>query len=153
LHLNPLLEQLPIERCVLKVLGLLFLEGRTDGRESCRAAFLRGVTGTSIALTATVTAASGTTVPTGTVTFLDGATSLGMSTLEATGKGTFSTSSLAVGTHTITANYAGTTGFAASTSSATSVSITVPVPDFALTISPSSGTETKTTPHRPLSPA
>ncbi len=105
-----------------------------------------GVTGTSITLTATVTAASGTAIPTGPVNFLDGATTIGMGTLDPTGKGTFSTSLLAVGTHTIIANYVGTTGFAASTSNAASVSITLPVPDFALTISPSSGTETKTTP-------
>ena len=47
------------------------------------------VTGASVTLTATLTAAAGT--PTGTVTFLDGATTLGTGTLNASGITTFST--------------------------------------------------------------
>ena len=52
-------------------------------------------------------AAVGSVVPTGTVTFSDGATTLGTSTVDATGTATFQISTLAVGTHTITATYAG----------------------------------------------
>ena len=71
--------------------------------------------GQSVTFTATVAAASGTTKPTGTVTFKDGATTLGTGTL-ANGVATFATSSLSAGTHSITANYGGATNFNASTS-------------------------------------
>ena len=72
------------------------------------------VSGASVTFTTTVTAASGT--PTGTVTFMDGATTLGTGTLSA-GVATFSISSLAIGGHTITAVYGGDTNFTGSTSS------------------------------------
>lgn len=49
---------------------------------------------------------SGTNVPTGTVTFKDGSSTIGSGTLVA-GVATFSTSSLALGSHSITASYAG----------------------------------------------
>ena len=52
----------------------------------------------------------------GTVTFLDGARTLGTSPVSGT-TATFTTASLSVGTHTITAVYAGDSTFAASTSS------------------------------------
>ncbi len=87
------------------------------------------VSGTSITFTATVTPASGTIVPTGTVTFTDGATTLGSGTLDATGKATFTTSTLAVGSHSIVASYGGATtptAFSNSASSATAVTITSP---------------------------
>jgi hypothetical protein len=45
--------------------------------------------------------------PTGTVTFLDGATALGVGTLNSSAVATFSTSTLTVGTHSITAAYGG----------------------------------------------
>ncbi|HEY6291622.1 MAG TPA: Ig-like domain repeat protein [Terriglobia bacterium] len=67
----------------------------------------------SVTFTATVTSGAGT--PTGTVTFKDGATTLGTGTLSS-GKATFSTSSLTVGTHSITAVYGGATDFNTSTS-------------------------------------
>src|SRR6185437_8799686 len=59
-------------------------------------------------------------VPTGTVTFMDGATTLGTATLDGTGTATFTTGALAAGTHSVTAVYGGDANFAASTSSATS---------------------------------
>jgi hypothetical protein len=65
-------------------------------------------------------------VPTGSVTFFDGTTSLGSGTLNASGVATFSISSLAVGSHSITASYGGDTGDAASTSTAVTVTITAP---------------------------
>lgn len=105
-----------------------------------------GITGASISLSATVTPASGTAVPAGTVTFLDGSTALGSQNLSASGVGTFSTSSLAVGIHTITAQYSGNANFKASTSPAVTVTISAPVPDFSLSITPTNGTESSTSP-------
>ena len=51
--------------------------------------------GQSVTFTATVVPASGSTVATGIVTFLDGSTSLGTGQLNASGVATFSTTSLA----------------------------------------------------------
>jgi hypothetical protein len=83
--------------------------------------------GASVSFLATVTPASGTAKPTGTVTFLDGATSLGTGTLNASGVATFSTMSLAVGAHTISASYGGDASFSASASSTFTITISAPV--------------------------
>jgi hypothetical protein len=83
--------------------------------------------GATVSLTATVAPDSGSTVPTGMVSFKDGATTLGTMSL-ASGKATYSNSALAVGTHSITAAYAGDTNDTASTSSAVSVTINPAVP-------------------------
>ena len=75
--------------------------------------------GQAVTFTATVTAASGTTRPTGIVTFKDGTTILGIGTLSVVRgvvQTTFSTSSLTIGTHSITAVYAGSSNFIGSTS-------------------------------------
>ena len=72
-------------------------------------AYLRQIT-----FTANVTSASG--APTGTVTFLDGGSSMGSSTL-AQGSTSISLSNLLGGTHSITASYGGGSTFAPSTSS------------------------------------
>jgi len=77
-------------------------------------------------LRATVT--SPLSVPSGTVTFLDGATPLGTGVLTS-GTATLSVSSLAVGTHSITATYSGDTNFLTAASGAVSQS----VQDFTLT--------------------
>jgi hypothetical protein len=70
--------------------------------------------GQSVTFTATVTTGTGT--PTGTVTFFDGVTNIGIGTL--TGNtATFTTSALTTGSHNITANYGGNASYAASTSS------------------------------------
>ena len=66
------------------------------------------------------------------MTFLDGTTTLGTGMLSATGTATYATSALAVGAHSITAAYAGAAGFAASTSSAVSVTITAVPATFSL---------------------
>ncbi len=82
------------------------------------------VSGQSVTFTATVAAsAPGAGIPTGTVTFKDGATTLGTGTLDGSGQTTFSTSALSVGSHSITIVYAGDTDFATSTSSALSQTI------------------------------
>ncbi|REK90923.1 DUF3494 domain-containing protein [Streptomyces inhibens] len=71
--------------------------------------------GTPKLLTATVTSASG--VPTGTVSFFDGVTSLGApQTVNGVGVATLSVSTLSVGTHSLTAVYNPTGNFATSTS-------------------------------------
>jgi Bacterial Ig-like domain (group 3) len=72
--------------------------------------------GQSVTFTSTVTGT--TTIPTGVITFLDGATTLGTGTLDATGKAIFTTSTLLVGSHTITASYGGDTEYLALVSSA-----------------------------------
>ena len=95
--------------------------------------------GTSITFTAKVAETSGSGIPSGTVTFYDGSTSLGTGALSS-GTGTYSSSSLSVGTHSITASYAGDAANAASTSSAVSVVITAAAPDFTILLSSSSGT-------------
>ncbi len=69
--------------------------------------------GASITLTATVTGQT----PSGSVTFMDGATALGSGTL-ANGVATLSVSSLSVASHSITVVYAGDTNNASSTSAA-----------------------------------
>ena len=79
--------------------------------------------GQQTTLTASVVAVSpGTGLPTGTVTFLDGATTLGSGTLN-NGLATLGVSSLSPGTHSITAVYAGNSNYATSTSAALSQSV------------------------------
>jgi hypothetical protein len=66
--------------------------------------------GTSVTFTAQVAASA-----TGTITFLDGATSIGSGTVSG-GIATFTTNSLTAGTHNITASYGGDTNYSAATS-------------------------------------
>ncbi len=73
--------------------------------------------GQTITFTTTVTAQSGTAIPTGSVTLSDSATSLGTATLDGQGRASFNISSLAVGSHIIVAAYAGDSNFSASASS------------------------------------
>lgn len=82
-----------------------------------------------VTFSATVTSAGGT--PTGTVSFIDGTTSLGNATLNGSGAATLTLSTLSAGSHSITTVYGGDTNFAGSTSSA----ITETVQDFQLVIS------------------
>jgi hypothetical protein len=74
--------------------------------------------GQAVTFTATVTPTSGSGTPTGTVTFKDGATTLGTGTLNASRQATFTTSSLSAGSHSITAVYGGDSNFTGSTSPA-----------------------------------
>jgi hypothetical protein len=78
------------------------------------------VTGQSVTLQATVAPAlPSALVPGGTVTFLDGAATLGTAALAA-GKATLSRSNLAPGSHPLTARYGGDATFGGSTSAALS---------------------------------
>ena len=63
-------------------------------------------------------------VPTGSVTFMDGANTLGSVAVNAGGVAAYTTSSLAVGTHTVTAVYGGDANDAGSTSSAVAETVT-----------------------------
>jgi Bacterial Ig-like domain (group 3)/FG-GAP-like repeat len=95
--------------------------------------------GGSVTLTATITGASGSTgTPTGTVTFLDGTTTLGMGTLNTSGVTTYSAGALATGAHSITAQYGGDSNFAASTSTAITVTVQAIPPSFSISASPAS---------------
>jgi hypothetical protein len=77
--------------------------------------------GASVTFTATVTSSAGT--PGGTVTFMDGSTTLGTGTLNSGGTATYTTSALAVASHSINAVYAGSTNFSGSTSPALSQTV------------------------------
>jgi subtilase family serine protease len=89
--------------------------------------------GVSVTFTATVTT-TGSTPPTGTVTFNDGTTALGSGSLSTVGGfqvATFATSTLTAGTHSITAVYGGDSSNAGSTSAVLNQIIVAPT--FAIT--------------------
>ena len=92
--------------------------------------------GAGVTFTATV---SGPGTPTGTVTFLDGTTTLQSSSVDASGQATWTTSALAAGARSITAVYEGDGSFDGSTSPALSqvvnpaaLTVTANSPDEAL---------------------
>ncbi len=88
--------------------------------------------GQTVSLTATVSPGSAT----GTVTFMDGATTLGSAALSA-GSATLTTTSLSIGNHSITAIYGGSGGYNGSTSSPLTQTIEPPpLHHFAVTINP-----------------
>jgi hypothetical protein len=101
------------------------------------------IVGTSVSFTANVAATVRgiTAVPTGTVTFLDGSTSLGTATLTG-GTATFTTTGLAIGTHSITVQYGGDSNFHSSTSKLLSEVINNGTPGFSLTPSATSASIT-----------
>ncbi len=79
--------------------------------------------GQNVIFTAILAAvAPGTGTPTGTITFKNGAATLGTTELT-NGQASFSTNQLAIGTHSITASYAGTANFNASAAPAFSQSV------------------------------
>ncbi len=79
--------------------------------------------GSSVTFTATINKGTGVPVPTGTVTFSDGATVLGTGAVNASGVATFSTAALALGPHSVSAAYGGDTLYAASNSAAVAVNV------------------------------
>jgi hypothetical protein len=93
--------------------------GKAGTRTTLSAAPSPSTQGQAATITATIAiTAPGAGAPTGTVTFYDGATSLGpgsLSTRNGVTTATYSTSSLALGPHTLTAGYAGDGNFLSST--------------------------------------
>ena len=72
--------------------------------------------GQTVAFTATVSSGSG--VPSGSVTFTEGSTTLASNvTVDATGRAAFSTSALAIGSHIVTATFTGAPGWSNSSGS------------------------------------
>jgi hypothetical protein len=93
--------------------------------------------GASVTLTATVT--GGGVTPTGTVTFLDGAATLGTGTLDGSGAATLVVTTLPVGSNSLTGNYGGDGNYAAMPSTA-----------VAITVNPATQTITFTAPSSPV---
>src|SRR5208337_2761926 len=78
-------------------------------------------------------------IPPGTVTFYDGATSLGTVSLDPTGAAAFTTSSLPLGANSITASFSSTSpDYQPSISPALTETIVIALGDFTITISPTS---------------
>jgi len=73
------------------------------------------IVGSSVVLSASTSA--GTVGPGGTITFLDGSTTLGTAALSG-GNASLTVTTFATGNHTLTASYGGATGFSRSTSAA-----------------------------------
>jgi probable HAF family extracellular repeat protein len=95
------------------------------------------VVGDNVTFTAQVSVQSpGSGTPAGTVTFLDGTSSLGTGTLDGSGTATLSTSSLSEGSHDITAQYGGDTDLAGSTSSVLAQNVSSNTPIVTLNSSP-----------------
>jgi large repetitive protein len=86
--------------------------------------------GQTASFTAVVSSVTGT--PSGSVTIMDGAVSIGQVPLNAQGVATFSTSTLAVGTHTLTAVYVGNENYSTSTSVALQHTVVLAVPSLTL---------------------
>jgi len=92
-------------------------DGKAATRTMVSSSANSSVFGQSVALTAQVNAmATGAGIPTGTVTFKDGGTTLGATELNASGTATFLSRSLTVGAHNVIAEYVGTTKFKPSAS-------------------------------------
>jgi hypothetical protein len=91
-----------------------------------------GTTGAVLTLTASLTSSAGP--PIGGVTFYDGSTALETLTLDANGTAAYSTASLAAGLHSFTAQYAANEIFAGSVSSPRPVTLAVPNPGLARTL-------------------
>jgi hypothetical protein len=83
--------------------------------------------GQAITLTSTVTRSSGVALPTGSVTFYDGATPLGAGTLGTNSHASLTTSFLSAGIHSITAGYDGEARYSGSTSAPQDVTVVIPV--------------------------
>ena len=111
-----------------------FLKGLTPTTTTLTADTNPQTYGDTVNFTATVAPQTGSAIPTGTVTFKDGATTLGTETLSG-GSATYGLSTLAAGTHSISAVYSGDAANAASSGAMSEVITKAP-----LTITASSST-------------
>ncbi len=92
------------------------------------------VFGQAVTFTANVAVTgAGTGTPSGTVTFMDGATPLGTVALNGSAGATYATAALSTASHSITAVYNGASDFATSTSSVTTQAVTKATSAVALT--------------------
>jgi Big-like domain-containing protein len=98
------------------------------------------VSGTNVTFTATLTTSGSLTVPTGQVTYTDGATTIGTSAFLDSNVTTFQISTLTVGPHTVTAQYVGDAVHAAATSSAVLVTVGTVPPDYQVSVPNGSAT-------------
>jgi trimeric autotransporter adhesin len=105
------------------------------------ASSIRITTGQSVTFTAMVVRQSGDGVPTGSINFFDGTTSLGNSSLNAGGTATLSTTALAAATHSITTSYLGDNESGSSVSNSLTIVVTQ---STAKTTLPASANETIT---------
>jgi hypothetical protein len=104
---------------------MIVAAAKTNTLTAVSTSAIQAISGQSVIFSAVVMPSSGSGTPTGSVTFLDGTTSIGAATLSG-GAGSVSSSMLAVGTHTITAMYSGDANFSGSTSRAVSVTVVAP---------------------------
>lgn len=97
-----------------------------DNTTSLGANLLSPTLGQNVIFTATVNKGTGINVPTGTVTFLEGATILGTGAVDGTGSATFQTTTLTGGTHNISATYGGDTLYLSSGSAVLVIDVITP---------------------------
>lgn len=98
--------------------------------------------GASVTLTATVTGAAGAAVPTGTVNFELGTSSLATEPLDASGQAVLTTTSLPVGSDAVTAIYSGDSNYQGSSSAPLTITVVTPQPGFTVTSVPQTLTVT-----------
>ncbi len=94
-----------------------------------------GIGGRAVTLTATVKATQGGTIPSGNVSFSDGATALGTAALNGSGVASIA-ANLAVGQHSIIATYAGSANDGPSASAALPLAVQLATTQIALTAAP-----------------
>ncbi len=121
------------------VLTVTVADSRTPSTTALAASSAAPAVGVTVKFTATV---SGNTspgkTPSGTVTFMDGATVLGTADLNTSRQATLSTAQLVLGAHTITAVYAGDANNKPSTSAPRTVTVSQAVSKTTLTASSTS---------------
>jgi hypothetical protein len=101
-----------------------------------------GVAGEAVAITATIKVSSGTTAPTGTVTFTSGTTTLGTATVS--GGAAIINPVLAAGTYQVIATYSGDTNYNGSASAATTLTVNLAAPATTLVVTPNPAPVTST---------
>lgn len=97
------------------------------------ASVIAAVSGDAITFSAATTPAT-SGIPTGTISLLDGKTTIGTLPVDGSGAASFSISSLTAGSHSLSASYSGDRNYLASSSAAVSETIFI-TPDFQITTS------------------
>src|SRR5256712_2974204 len=116
-----------LETNLFTIIGKIFVRGSTT--TSLTSSPNPSTVGQTVTLSATVSpVAPATGVPTGTVAFKDGATTIGTATLGATGSASIAISTLATGSHPLTAVYSGSLDFLTSTSAVVTQTVNAVAP-------------------------